>query len=148
MQILFIVIPIFIILAIVVGMVATVKKMRNSQSETHFFVETDGNGRTQSQRDYLNSLRVKKSQRDIESQDKSHSHKGVVERYDPIVGSLGESDDEGCNELDGVRLVEHDEAYCDDDTHSEIKDYYELQKTIVWGEILNEPRFRSCNRKR
>lgn len=115
-------------------------------------VMTDGNGRTEHQRDYLSRLKSQLSYKEYShetaiSKSKSHSHSGKAEHYDPIVGSLGKVSDEGCDELDGVRLVEHDESYCDDASHFEITDYDNLKQAIVLGEIVNSPRFKKPFRR-
>lgn len=141
----FMIAPIIFIIVIVAIVVAVVKKANedkrrreiNEQNARH----TDGNGRTEHQRDYLNAKRRELSERKIEAGDGSHGHSGKAEHYTPIVGSLGKVDDEGCDELDGVRLVEHDESYCDDPDHIAQADMSELERAIVLGEVLNNPRF-------
>lgn len=92
--------------------------------------------------------------------DKYHTHNGnkVVansdghthnadneERYEKIVGSLGEVDDEGCLDLDGVRLIMDDVAYSSD---TESRDYSEIVKAVVLGDIINNPRFKTNYRKK
>lgn len=69
-----------------------------------------------------------------------HSHKGVEEHYEEIVGSLGDVNDEGCADLDGVRFIQHDVAYEDVD---EKKDYSSAVRAMVLGEVLNTPRFKT-----
>lgn len=119
---------------------------RASKSDDPFL---DGNGRTEHQRDYLNKKRKQLSERNVTANDGSHEHVGgKVENYDKIVGSLGEVNDEGCDELDGVRLIEHDEAYCDDPAHLMPKDNAELVKAIVLGEVINTPRFKEMYRRK
>ena len=46
---------------------------------------------------------------------KEHAHLGEEEHYEEIVGSLGEVNDEGCIDLDGVRFIAHDVAYDTDE---------------------------------
>ncbi len=70
-----------------------------------------------------------------------HVHQGSTETYDPIVGSLGQHSDEGCDELDGVRLIVTDLTYETDDDNVAY-DRSVLGKSIVLGEILNTPRFK------
>ena len=41
----------------------------------------------------------------------AHGHTGEEEHYDEIVGSLGEVNDEGCTDLNGVRFIANDIAY-------------------------------------
>lgn len=133
-------------LIIFAAVIATVVKRVKAEKRRQEFKEkqarqTDVNGRTAHQRDYINSLRVRQSENKVSSLDASHSHSGKEEHYDPIVGSLGEVNDEGCDDLNGVRLVEHDESYCDDPEHLKEMDYEELQRVIVMGEVINNPRF-------
>lgn len=75
-----------------------------------------------------------------------HTHSADnEERYDKIVGSLGEVDDEGCLDLDGVRLIVEDVAYSSD---TESRDYTEIAKAVVLGDIINSPRFKTNYRKK
>ena len=69
-----------------------------------------------------------------------HGHTGEEEHYEEIVGSLGEVNDEGCEDLSGVRFIAHDLAY---DTSENGQDYTQLAKAMVLGEIINNPRFKS-----
>lgn len=69
-----------------------------------------------------------------------HGHKGVEEHYPSIVGSLGEINDEGCADLEGVRFIEHDVAY---ERSDEQRDYTDVVRLMVLGEVLNDPRFKS-----
>ena len=70
-----------------------------------------------------------------------HAHSGEEENYDPIVGSLGAVYDEGCTELDGVRLIATDLMYQTDDEHVAY-DMDAIRKSLILGEILNNPRFK------
>ena len=147
----FIIIPVVFIVIFAIAIATAVKRAKSETSkqgnnkQTQY---TDGNGRTQHQRDYISGLRVRQAEKKIVSADGSHSHSGKEERYDPIVGSLGEVDDEGCDELDGVRLIEHDESYCDDPEHLAAADYSALEQSIVLGEVINAPRFKRPYGKR
>lgn len=146
----FIIIPVVFAVILIIAITTAVKRAKaekSKQSDNKQTKYTDGNGRTQHQRDYLNGLRVRQAEKII-SADGSHSHSGKEERYDPIVGSLGEVDDEGCDELDGVRLIEHDESYCDDPEHLAQTDYSALEQSIVLGEVINAPRFKRPYGKR
>lgn len=146
----FIIIPVVFAVILIIAITTAVKRAKaekSKQSDNKQTKYTDGNGRTQHQRDYLNGLRVRQAEK-IVSADGSHSHSGKEERYDPIVGSLGEVDDEGCDELDGVRLIEHDESYCDDPEHLAQTDYSALEQSIVLGEVINAPRFKRPYGKR
>ena len=101
-------IPVILMVIFAVIIITISKKLKSDKSarqSNKTAAVTDGNGRTQHQRDYINGLRVRQSEKKIVSADGSHSHSGKEERYEPIVGSLGEVDDEGCDELDGVRLI-------------------------------------------
>lgn len=138
---------------IVFTVITAVRRVKHSKELEQISAEayysrknTDGNGRTEQQNEYLRKLRSRKAERDVTTD--THSHTGKAERYEPIVGSLGGVSDEGCGELDGVRLVEHDEAYCDDESHAEVADYSDLQNAIVMGEVLNNPRFKTPPVKR
>ena len=76
-----------------------------------------------------------------------HSHYGTVETYEPIVGSLGDVDDEGCDELDGVRLIATDLMYETDDD-GKVYDLNAIRKSLILGEVLNNPRFKKPYGKR
>lgn len=160
-------IAMFVVFAVFVGVFASVSAKRrkfedsnrtapqHQQRPTEF---TDGNGRTQHQRDYLNGLRVKLAEQKIAAQknapttginanhEAGHAHVGDnEERYEEIVGSLGDVNDEGCDDLDGVRLIVHDLAYEGEDAQ---RDYTEVAKVVVLGDIINSPRFKTNYRKR
>ena len=70
----------------------------------------------------------------------AHGHTGEEEHYEEIVGSLGDVNDEGCADLNGVRFIAHDLAY--DPNNGNAPDYNKLAKAMVLGEILNSPRFK------
>lgn len=70
-----------------------------------------------------------------------HGHVGKEEHYDEIVGSLGDINDEGCADLDGVRFVAHDLAY-DVDGEDATFDRDKLARALVLGDVLNSPRFK------
>lgn len=76
----------------------------------------------------------------------AHFHKGREEHYEEIVGSLGDVNDEGCADLDGVRFIAHDLAY--DTTEEEHGDMSKIARAMVLGEILNDPRFRKPYRRK
>ena len=69
-----------------------------------------------------------------------HAHLGEEEHYEEIVGSLGEVNDEGCDDLSGVRFIARDLAY---DAEDDERDYTQLAKAMVLGEIMNSPRFKT-----
>ena len=71
---------------------------------------------------------------------KAHEHVGEEEHYEEIVGSLGEVNDEGCEDLSGVRFIVRDMAY--ETSDGDQVDYGKLAKAIVLGEVLNNPRFK------
>ena len=70
-----------------------------------------------------------------------HGHSGEEEHYDEIVGSLGEVNDEGCADLNGVRFIANDIAY--EIQSQETPDYDRIAQAMVLGEIINSPRFKS-----
>ena len=75
-----------------------------------------------------------------------HSHvDGEEETYEKIVGSLGEVNDEGCDDLDGVRFIVEDIAY---NTETEQPDHTGLLKAMILGDMLNHPRFKTPFPKR
>lgn len=77
----------------------------------------------------------------VVSKQDGHVHLGAEEElYDEIVGSLGEVSDEGCSDLDGVRLIAHDLAY---ETEDGSRDLSEVAKIVVLGDAINNPRFKS-----
>lgn len=67
-----------------------------------------------------------------------HTHAdGEEEFYDASGGSLGDVSLEGCPDLNGVRVISHDLAYYASDA---TKDYSDIAKAIVLGEVLDNPR--------
>ncbi len=140
-----IVVWIIIFAVIIVKGVQQAKNKSSTQAKQHSTV--DSNIRTKSQNDYLNNLRAKKNAKATQQPTVSEDHDHVaddVEHYDKIVGSLGEVEEEGCSDLDGVRLIAHDIAYEND---GEGVDYSNLAKAIVIGEVINSPRFKNKYRK-
>ncbi len=105
---------------------------------------------TEQQNRYLNSLKQRKTAQQPKPSvtvGDGHAHYGTVETYEPIVGSLGSISDEGCDELDGVRLIATDIMYETDDDHTAY-DLNAIGKSIVLGEVLNNPRFKTPYGKR
>ncbi len=156
---LFMVPIVFIFVAVIFIFVFAAAKAKNSSNasqnnSTVVKQPTDSSGRTQHQREYLQELRTRQQQRKpkqesththvgntIVSNDDGHSHVGEEEeRYDEIVGSLGDTSDEGCADLDGVRLIAHDIAY---ETEDGSRDYSEVAKVVVLGDVINNPRFKN-----
>ena len=70
-----------------------------------------------------------------------HAHLGEEEHYEEIVGSLGEVNDEGCEDLSGVRFIATDLAY--ESISSNDVDYDNLAKAMVLGEVINTPRYKA-----
>ena len=70
-----------------------------------------------------------------------HGHIGEEEHYEEIVGSLGEINDEGCADLNGVRFLVTDLSY--EIQSQETPDYDRLASAMVLGEIVNTPRFKT-----
>ena len=101
---------------------------------------------TEGQRSYQASLKQRKGTQKpttapAQTTADSHSHMGTVESYDPIVGSLGDVSTEGCSELSGVRLIVNDLMYETED-HQKSYNLDAIRKSIILGEILNNPRFK------
>ena len=101
---------------------------------------------TKEQRERLDYLREQYKQRTADDAHEKHQadahehgHLGEEEHYEEIVGSLGDVNDEGCEDLDGVRFIAHDLAY--EVTESDQHDYAKIAQAMVMGEILNNPRF-------
>ncbi len=153
----------------VIAVVVAVKRMKVSRSE---YAPKPKGEPTEHQREYISQLRERKEKMNVAAErqrartsqidcpDPYHTHEGdkVVansdghthnadneERYDKIVGSLGEVDDEGCLDLDGVRLIVEDVAYSAD---TDTRDYSEIAKALVLGDIINSPRFKTNYRKK
>lgn len=108
---------------------------------------------TAEQRDRLDYLREKYAkQQAVDKHERhvadanEHEHQGEEEHYEEIVGSLGEVNDEGCEDLSGVRFIAHDLAYELDD--NDALDYTGLAKSMVLGEIINTPRFKQPYHKK
>lgn len=147
------IVPLIIFVLFAVIMVALIFVSKSKQNKKNYQSRySGGQDRTQSN----NGLRTKQAQRknaeqnsrpcstSIAPHNDGHAHVGDdAEYYDKIVGSLGEVDDEGCDELDGVRLIAHDIAYDDEEKGV---DYTEVAKAIVIGEIVNNPRFKGKNK--
>lgn len=106
---------------------------------------------------YAQQLRTKGQQQTSQTppQEKTHTHVagGIAansdghvhigqkeEYYDDIVGSLGEGSTEGCEDLRGVRLISHDVAY---EVEHISRDYSQIAKAMVLGEVLDNPRFKN-----
>ncbi len=75
-----------------------------------------------------------------------HAHLGEEEHYEEIVGSLGDVNDEGCADLDGVRFIAHDIAY-ETQKYADSPEYGKVARVMILGEILNSPRFKNPYRK-
>lgn len=152
-----------VFLAVFGGVFASVAKKRkqdaSSSAAARRETQPSDGSLTQHQRDYINGLRVKQSERKAEQAKKSsaagispafdagdHTHVSDDEEYyEEIVGSLGEVNDEGCADLSGVRLITHDIAYESEDAR---RDYADVAKALVLGEIINTPRFKTGCRKK
>lgn len=143
---------IFVFVVIVVALVKRASAEKRKREMDEYKTQplfTDGNGRTDYQREYLAEKRRQLAEQKMKAADNAHNHKSTkTEKYDKIVGSLGDINDEGCEELDGVRLINHDEAYCDDPDHIISTEPTELERAIVLGEVLNEPRFKKLYHKK
>lgn len=134
------------------------KKYNEAQSVRSSSSDTSGSktAMTDEQRRRLEYLKAQQTQRNgISAEEKherhvedasEHAHMGEEEHYEEIVGSLGDINDEGCEDLNGVRFIAHDLAYEANDEGEH--DYTELAKAMVLGDIVNTPRFRSPYRKK
>lgn len=69
----------------------------------------------------------------------SAGKKIVAEKVPKPAGSLGELHDEGCAEHGDIRYVLQEVATADTDADVETA---ELQRLIVWSEILNKPKYK------
>ena len=70
-----------------------------------------------------------------------HGHLGREEHYEEIVGSLGEVNDEGCVDLNGVRFLATDLSY--ELQTQESVDYDRIAQAMVLGDVINNPRFKT-----
>ena len=118
-------------------------RARNEASQT---TKTQQTRLTDEQREKLNYIREYHKQRTAAEQHerhqadaKEHEHLGEEEHYEEIVGSLGEINDEGCEDLSGVRFIAHDIAY---EVGEDSSDYTKLAQAMVLGDVFNNPRFK------
>lgn len=141
-----------IVVAIVAIAVAMSKKQKSAQNngpKQNVVRHDDGTTLTETQRKYLHDLQQRKerqtrqnTQPDRHVRDaQAHEHIGEEEHYDEIIGSLGDVDDEGCADLDGVRFVAHDLAYAPSSDRLDV-DYDRIARAIVLGEVLDTPRYK------
>ena len=116
---------------------------------------------TPSQRAYLDGLKRKQQAAKTASASKNthaddcpavadahrHKHIGFEEHYEPIEGSLGSVNDEGCADLNGVRLIDNDPDYApfvdgNDDGRKAVL------RAMILGEMLDNPAWKKpYNRK-
>ena len=118
-------------------------RAKNSAAQTGKTQQTE---LTEEQRRRLNELREHyKQQMEADKHERhvadanEHAHFGEEEHYEEIVGSLGDINDEGCEDLNGVRFIAHDLAY---ETSNDEHDYTKLAKAMVLGDIINTPRYK------
>lgn len=137
---------VFVIAMIIVSVAQQSIKQKNSQETQRAPQQprqtSAPSALNDSQKKYLSSLKEKQADKHVKHQADAHSHAhlGQEEHYEEIVGSLGDINDEGCSDLNGVRFIAHDLAYELKD--GEQADYNKLAQAIVMGEILNNPRFK------
>lgn len=142
---------ILISIAVVLGIVIWTAVKRNNVKSNSDKALPNQSAERPPEHPYLVTLREKKAQIQATQHDAhvadahAHGHKGDEEHYEEIVGSLGDINDEGCADLDGVRFIEHDKAYEQSD---EYRDYSDAVRIMVWGEVLNNPRFKSPYRRK
>ena len=152
MGIVFFLIFALIFIGIIIANVKENARKNPPQQRDEEFLHPNAKGQlTPAQSRYLENNKRKAAQRNGTTATTStitfdggngHGHSGVTETYDPIVGSLGAVSDEGCDELNGVRLIATDLTY---ETEDEGKVYNMdvIRKSLVLGEILNNPRFKT-----
>lgn len=164
--------PILFIIVFFAVFISLAKRSKNTTTQNNQQSDVnsssnhvDGNGRTEAQNEYIAQLRKRAAERkndritaDDAAADKdhddcqakadahAHEHVGTEEHYEPIVGSLGGDSDEGCPDLDGVRLIAHDVAYDDNDGQKHF-DRKKLARAMILGELLNEPRFKGPKKR-
>ena len=145
---------IFVAIGIVGIIIKSIKKGSNSSADTDsdsntpFGSHPNATGQlTPEQTRYLQNNKRKMAQRNnttpatTTTHDDGHVHLGTTETYEPIVGSLGAVSDEGCDELNGVRLIATDLMY-ETEEDGRVYDMDALRKSLILGEILNKPRFK------
>ncbi len=139
-----------VIIALVFARINIAKKKSNGTGSTQSSATAESSAEVV--HPYLEKLRQKKAETEADkhalhvADARAHQHKGEEEHYEEIVGSLGDIDDEGCADLDGVRFIAHDIAY--EVQNNENNDYSGVVKAMILGEILNEPRFKKPYRHR
>lgn len=71
--------------------------------------------------------------------EEKHTHKGMTEseKVEPIVGSLGEVNDEGCAELGGIRYITPITIEDDDNKSFDLD---RIATAIVLGDVLSHPK--------
>ena len=124
---------------------------RQASYGTQHTTTTHQSSMTQEQLRRLDDLRQQQRQKQASEKHErhqqdahEHGHAGEEEHYEEIVGSLGDINDEGCEDLSGVRFIVHDLAY--DTSGDGEHDYTELAKAMVLGDIINTPRFKGLKR--
>ena len=144
---------IFTLIVIVVVIALVVEKIKRKGVKTpqqyrdDEFLHPNARGQLtpEQQRYILNtkakSVNTKPATTSVSGMPTQHGHLGTAETYDPIVGSLGAVSDEGCDELNGVRLIATDLMYQTDDDQVAY-DMDAIRKSLILGDILNNPRFK------
>ena len=143
---------IFSLIVIIVAIISIVNKAKKDyynnqakqQSDGEFLHPNERGQLTPEQSRYILNTRnkgVNKPQTPPTPTVDQHLHFGTTETYDPIVGSLGAISDEGCDELNGVRLIATDLMY-DTEEEGKVYDLNVVRKSLILGEILNNPRFK------
>ena len=138
-----------IFIGIIIANVKENARKNPPQQRDEEFLHPNAKGQlTPAQSRYLENNKRKAAQRNatmqptVTTHSDGHSHFGTTETYDPIVGSLGAVSDEGCDELNGVRLIATDLTYETDD-EGKVYNMDVIRKSLVLGEILNNPRFKT-----
>lgn len=148
--IVFFAIVVLIVIGVIISKVKQNAYKEPPQQRDEEFLHPNARGQlTPEQSRYLQNNKRKAAQRTATTATTStitfdggdHTHSGSAETYDPIVGSLGAVSDEGCDELNGVRLIATDLMYETEDD-GKVYDMNVIRKSLVLGEILNNPRFK------
>lgn len=136
-----IVISVFIAVFIVIG-----KKSREQKTQEEYakrYREKMASAKLNQQKSQRDRDEIKSEQYKHQLHQKDaheHEHLGEEEHYEEIVGSLGEVNDEGCEDLGGVRFIAHDIAY--EIVENDNQDYAKIARAMVLGDVLNNPRFK------
>ena len=146
--------PIICVIGVIVSIIAAVAKGKQGADKSRQTRSVEDYVKAKATKQQTDSVKAKSASTgatamqsattvgsSIKFSESDHDHfADKVEDYDKIVGSLGEVADEGCIELDGLRLIAHDENYqCEESAQFDLK---KVAQAMVYGEILDNPRFK------